>query len=356
MAVGVPVAAIPAALIAAGVTGACRAAAELGCGRNRASVELGWRGDGAAAECSWRRAAACAHATGAAAKARPATAATGDEAGGRASPALRRARRQRRLQRIRAPARNSHSMRTSAPPARSPRAELKTFRLIIARLHLRDMVQPFGREDVPRLRKGCARGRACQAGNVWPVNGLRPFRDKWGAQIARGPPIAARVPTGDAQSGQLRGPVASEPYQIPTGRSLMKQFLLKFFTWWNGQTFGTQLWTWRFGELVGTDEQGNRYYRTKGGQIDPTLNFERRWVVYNGYAEASRIPPSWHGWIHHTVDLPPTEENYTPREWEKPHVPNMTGTPAAYRPTGSTLASGRRPKATGDYQPWTPGS
>jgi NADH:ubiquinone oxidoreductase subunit len=136
----------------------------------------------------------------------------------------------------------------------------------------------------------------------------------------------------------------------------MKQFLLKMFTWWNGQTFGTQLWTWRFGELVGEDEQGNRYYRTKGGKIDPTLHFERRWVVYNGTAEASRVPPSWHGWLHHTVDVAPTEETYTAREWEKPHVPNMTGTPAAYRPSGSTLASGRRPKATGDYQPWTPGS
>ena len=42
----------------------------------------------------------------------------------------------------------------------------------------------------------------------------------------------------------------------------MKLFLLKIFTWWNGQTFGTQLWTWRFGELVGEDEQGNRYFRT----------------------------------------------------------------------------------------------
>jgi NADH:ubiquinone oxidoreductase subunit len=52
----------------------------------------------------------------------------------------------------------------------------------------------------------------------------------------------------------------------------------------------------------------------------------------------------------------PTEENYTPHEWEKPHIPNLTGTPAAYRPPGSTLASGRRPKATGDYQPWTPGN
>src|ERR1700682_1521306 len=136
----------------------------------------------------------------------------------------------------------------------------------------------------------------------------------------------------------------------------MKLFLLKLFTWWNGQTFGTQLWTWRFGELVGEDEQGNRYFRTKGRKIDPSLGFERRWVIYNGYAEATRVPPSWHGWLHHTVDVAPTEESYEPHEWEKPHIPNLTGTPLAYRPSGSTLASGRRPAATGDYQPWTPGN
>ena len=136
----------------------------------------------------------------------------------------------------------------------------------------------------------------------------------------------------------------------------MKQFLLKIFTWWNSQTFGTQFWTWLYGELVGEDEQGNRYYRTKGGKIDPTLHIERRWVIYNGLAEATRVPPSWHGWLHHVVDTPPTEIDYPPREWEKPHVPNLTGTPAAYRPSGSTLASGQRPKATGDYQPWMPGS
>ena len=62
----------------------------------------------------------------------------------------------------------------------------------------------------------------------------------------------------------------------------MKTFLLRFFTWWNGQTFGTQVWTWLYGEFVGTDEFGNRYYRTKGGKIDKSLGFERRWVTYNG--------------------------------------------------------------------------
>ena len=59
----------------------------------------------------------------------------------------------------------------------------------------------------------------------------------------------------------------------------MKSFLLRFFTWWNGQTFGTQLWTKLYGEFVGEDESGNRYYRTKDGKIDPTLGLNRRWVI-----------------------------------------------------------------------------
>jgi NADH:ubiquinone oxidoreductase subunit len=133
-------------------------------------------------------------------------------------------------------------------------------------------------------------------------------------------------------------------------------FFTRVFTWWNGQTFGTQVWTSLYGEVVGEDEFGNVYYRTKGGKIDPALGFERRWVIYNGYAEASQIGPAWHGWMHHIVDTPPTAENYRPHPWEKPHRPNMTGTPAAQRPTGSTLAQGRRPKATGDYKAWVPGS
>jgi NADH:ubiquinone oxidoreductase subunit len=134
----------------------------------------------------------------------------------------------------------------------------------------------------------------------------------------------------------------------------MKQFLLRFFTWWNGTTLGTQFWTWRKGEFVGEDEFGNRYYRRRGGRIDPALGFERRWVVYSGYAEASTIPPAWHGWMHHIVDVPPTQQSYRPHVWEKPHEPNLTGTARAYRPPGSALNLGQRPPATGDYKAWRP--
>lgn len=131
----------------------------------------------------------------------------------------------------------------------------------------------------------------------------------------------------------------------------MKNFLLQFFTWWNGQTLGTRFNTWRHGTFVGEDETGNRYYQ---GGID-SEGRTRRWVIYNGPSEATRISPGWHGWMHHRVDTPPSRQDYKPREWQKPHQPNLTGTAAAYRPKGSVLVPGDRPRVSGDYDAWTPG-
>jgi len=131
-------------------------------------------------------------------------------------------------------------------------------------------------------------------------------------------------------------------------------FIVRFFTWWNKATLSTGLYTLLMGERVGEDEFGNVYYRTKGGRKDRALGFDRRWVIYNGYAEGSATPPGWYGWLHHTVDTPPTQESYEPREWELPYRENMTGTALAYRPPGSILASGQRPAAGGDYDAWRP--
>jgi NADH:ubiquinone oxidoreductase subunit len=132
----------------------------------------------------------------------------------------------------------------------------------------------------------------------------------------------------------------------------MKKLLLQIFTWWNGQTIGTRFHTWRHGERVGEDEFGNVYYQ--GGKDSEGRT--RRWVIYNGPAEASAIPPGWHGWMHHRTDIPPANEKYTAREWQKPHSPNPTGTPNAYRPKGSIAGAGMRPRVTGDYDAWTPRS
>ena len=123
-------------------------------------------------------------------------------------------------------------------------------------------------------------------------------------------------------------------------------------------SLGTRLYTWWKGELVGTDQFGNRYFREKGGK--PLVkgggmpSRERRWVIYNGMAEASRVPPQWHGWLHHTADAPPRPGEGSHYPWQKEHLPNLSGTPLAYRPPGSVLRGGHRAKTTGDYEPWRP--
>ncbi len=116
-------------------------------------------------------------------------------------------------------------------------------------------------------------------------------------------------------------------------------------------TIGTRIYALLRGEHVGTDRFGNRYYRLRGPSR--RAGRKRRWVLYKGEAEASRVPPEWHAWLHHTADALP-EAAAAERPWRKEHVPNLTGTEAAYRPPGHVLRGGRRPKATGDYEPWRP--
>jgi NADH:ubiquinone oxidoreductase subunit len=123
-------------------------------------------------------------------------------------------------------------------------------------------------------------------------------------------------------------------------------------------TIGTRLFTWLRGELVGTDPFGNRYYRDKsrralkrGGGRESR---DRRWVIYLGEAEASRVPPEWHAWLHYTVDDLPMDGGKPKYPWQKEHVPNLSGTPEAYRPPGSLFRGGHRQPASGDYEPWKP--
>jgi NADH:ubiquinone oxidoreductase subunit len=124
-------------------------------------------------------------------------------------------------------------------------------------------------------------------------------------------------------------------------------------------TLGTRLYTWLHGEFVGSDQFGNRYYREKGNRRPKRgagmESRERRWVIYRGESEASKVPPEWHGWLHHTVK-DPAPSNVRRYAWQKEHLPNLTGTPFAYRPRGSLLRLGpeNRSRATGDYEPWTP--
>lgn len=121
--------------------------------------------------------------------------------------------------------------------------------------------------------------------------------------------------------------------------------LSKIFTWWDGATIGTLLNSWRTGKKVGEDAAGNRYFSTADGA--------RRWVLYAGANDASRVSPDWHGWLHHTHDMTP--DALPPvRAWQQDSGPNATGTAQAYLPAGAPQRGGIRAAATGDYQPWTP--
>lgn len=125
--------------------------------------------------------------------------------------------------------------------------------------------------------------------------------------------------------------------------------LEKIFTWWNGATIGTSLGL-RGKTRIGNDALGNVYY--EGG---PDVHgLPRRWVIYAGANDASKVPPEWHGWLHHSTDLYPESGLPAPRDWEKPPVPNRTGGPGAYLPAGALAAGGKRSAATGDYEAWTP--
>jgi NADH:ubiquinone oxidoreductase subunit len=123
--------------------------------------------------------------------------------------------------------------------------------------------------------------------------------------------------------------------------------LSRIFTWWDGATIGTGLWTSLHGEEVARDSAGNVYYRDKKYP-------GRRWVIYNGNNDGSRVPPDWQMWLRGTIDDLPEKVLPPVRHFQIPPVANLTGTMQAFRPDGA-LGSGRiRPASTGDYEPWIP--
>jgi NADH:ubiquinone oxidoreductase subunit len=127
--------------------------------------------------------------------------------------------------------------------------------------------------------------------------------------------------------------------------------LANIFTWWNGSTFGT--WVGLRGkDAVGEDSLGNLYYQ--GGK--DTAGNPRRWVIYKGSNDSSRVPPEWFSWLHHQIDDVPSRALPPVRKWEQPPLANLTGTTAAYKPSGALDKGGARHAAAGDYEAWTPGA
>tara|TARA_B100000674_G_C37361226_1_gene698682 strand:- start:158 stop:547 length:390 start_codon:yes stop_codon:yes gene_type:complete len=129
----------------------------------------------------------------------------------------------------------------------------------------------------------------------------------------------------------------------------MLRLIKQAFTWWNGQTVSTMIYTRMFGQNVGHDEFGNQYYisKAKNGKI-------KRWVIYNGYADSSKVPARWHTWLHGVVDEIPEEQKGTDKKWMRSHLPNLTGSDSAYRPSGSLSRRKDNAEKKGNYESWSP--
>ena len=95
-------------------------------------------------------------------------------------------------------------------------------------------------------------------------------------------------------------------------------FFKRLFTWWNGSTLGTSLQIRTKAVKVGEDEYGNQYFESTKLAYDGR---NRRYVIYSDYAEASKVPPVWSGWLHHTYDELPSEIDIKVHGWQESHVP-----------------------------------
>jgi NADH:ubiquinone oxidoreductase subunit len=116
-------------------------------------------------------------------------------------------------------------------------------------------------------------------------------------------------------------------------------------------TIGTKIYTWLNGELVGEDEFGNRYFRHTR---EDAHGIHKRWVMYKGYPEPSKVPAHWHKWLHYTSDELPQNSESSRYKWQKPHSANLSGTPMAYVPQGHILRGGVRAPSESDYTAWQP--
>ena len=118
--------------------------------------------------------------------------------------------------------------------------------------------------------------------------------------------------------------------------------LKQIFTWWNGQTLGTRLWTYFNGISAGIDSQGNKYFHNKKDT--------KRWVIYAKEVESTYVNPEWNNWLRFTSKEKNSEIGKY--KWQKNHLSNQTGTENAYDPekVNTNGSKERNP----DYIKWSP--
>lgn len=111
--------------------------------------------------------------------------------------------------------------------------------------------------------------------------------------------------------------------------------------------FFSKIQLFLFFMLIGEDEYGNRYYEHKTAKT--SSGFPKRWCIFKGIPEPSKVPPLFHSWLHYsTNDCSMFIVKPKKFFWQKNHLPNLTGTIYAYTP----LKYIKNYKSY--YQPWSP--
>jgi len=117
-------------------------------------------------------------------------------------------------------------------------------------------------------------------------------------------------------------------------------FFKQIFTWWYKQTLSTFFYTLLNGNFAGKDEFGNKYYSNSKG---------KRWVIFSGEIDSSKITSEWYSWTHYLTNKIPTN-NLNKYKWQKINDGNLTGTSKAHKPDG--LLSSNSKKNMKKYESW----
>lgn len=102
---------------------------------------------------------------------------------------------------------------------------------------------------------------------------------------------------------------------------------------------------WLTSDKIGKDDYDNSYYESF---LTDYLGRKRRYVIFEGINDPSKVPPMWHAWLRHMIkDIPSNQKEH----WHNGFVPNLTGTKLSYNPVNQ---DGKRDKVTNDYIAWNP--
>ena len=89
-----------------------------------------------------------------------------------------------------------------------------------------------------------------------------------------------------------------------------------------------------FGNKVGEDEYGNQFFELNRKDY---LGRKKRYCLYKGIPEASKISPEWHPFMHYQIDAKNVRTTFKQYKWQKPYVPDTTLSKNKYLPKDHPL-------------------